>query len=78
MITLKGGGGVYGTPFLHAWLLPDLNTIPDNCVREVILLVPVLTSICVCQDFGEALAVPRLELMSEVIGLDPLPHNAAF
>ena len=27
-------GGVLGRPLLQAWLLPDLNTIPDNCVRE--------------------------------------------
>ena len=25
---------VYGTPLLQAWLLPDLNTKPNNCVRE--------------------------------------------
>ena len=24
----------YGWPLLQAWLLPDLNTIPKNCVRE--------------------------------------------
>ena len=24
----------YGRPLLQAWLLPDLNTIPSNCVRE--------------------------------------------
>ena len=24
----------YGRPLLQAWLLPDLNTIPNNCVRE--------------------------------------------
>ena len=24
----------YGRPPLRAWLLPDLNTIPDNCVKE--------------------------------------------
>ena len=24
----------YGWPLLQAWLLPDLNTIPNNCVRE--------------------------------------------
>ena len=24
----------YGRPLLQAWMLPDLNTIPDNRVRE--------------------------------------------
>ena len=24
----------YGRPLLQAWLFPDLNTIPNNCVRE--------------------------------------------
>ena len=24
----------YRGPLLQAWLLPDLNTIPTNCVRE--------------------------------------------
>ena len=24
----------YGRPLLQAWLLPDLNTIPNNCIRE--------------------------------------------
>ena len=24
----------YGRPLLQAWLLPDLNTIPNNSVRE--------------------------------------------
>ena len=24
----------YGRPLLEAWLLPDLNTIPNYCVRE--------------------------------------------
>ena len=24
----------YGRPLLQAWLLPDLNTIPNNCVGE--------------------------------------------
>ena len=24
----------YGRPLLQAWLLSDLNTIPDNCVGE--------------------------------------------
>ena len=24
----------YGRPLLHAWLLPDLNKIPNHCVRE--------------------------------------------
>ena len=28
----------YGKPLLQAWLLPDLNTIPNNCVRENSLL----------------------------------------
>ena len=28
------GGGCHGTPLLHAWLLPDLNTKPKNCVVE--------------------------------------------
>ena len=23
----------YGRPLFQAWLLPDLNTIPNNCVR---------------------------------------------
>ena len=29
-----GSGLCYGRPLLQAWLLPDLNTIPNNCVRE--------------------------------------------
>jgi hypothetical protein len=24
----------YGRPILQAWLFPDLNTIPDYCMRE--------------------------------------------
>ena len=24
----------YGRPLLQAWLLPDLNTIPNNCITE--------------------------------------------
>ena len=24
----------YGRPLFQAWLLPDLNTVPNNCVRE--------------------------------------------
>ena len=24
----------YGRPHLQAWMLPDLNTIPNNCVGE--------------------------------------------
>ena len=24
----------YGRPVPQAWLLPDLNTVPDNCFRE--------------------------------------------
>ena len=24
----------YGRPLLQAWLLPDLNTIPNNCVGK--------------------------------------------
>ena len=31
-MTFRGDG--YGKPLLQAWLLPDLNTIPNNCVRE--------------------------------------------
>ena len=31
-MTLRGV--CYGRPVLHAWLLPDLNTLPNSCVRE--------------------------------------------
>ena len=31
-MTLRGL--CYGRPLLYAWLLPDLNTVPKNCVRE--------------------------------------------
>ena len=24
----------YRRPLLHAWLLPDLSTIPNNCIRD--------------------------------------------
>ena len=24
----------YSRPILQAWLLPNLNTIPDNCIKE--------------------------------------------
>ena len=27
-------GLVYGRPLLQAWLHPDSNTIPNNCVKE--------------------------------------------
>ena len=30
-MTLRGV--CYGRPLLQAWLFPDLNTIPNNCVR---------------------------------------------
>ena len=30
----KIGPQCYGRPLLQAWLLPDLNTIPNNCVGE--------------------------------------------
>ena len=33
----RSGLCYYGRPLLKAWLLPDLNTIPDNCVREISL-----------------------------------------
>ena len=29
-----GGAKCYGRPLLQTWPFPDLNTIPNNCVRE--------------------------------------------
>ena len=32
----------YGRPLLHAWLLPDLNSIPNNDIREILLISAVI------------------------------------
>ena len=50
----------YGRPLLQAWLLPVLNTIPNNCVRENFLQLS-------CYGIGFSSRRPRLKSCSDLI-----------